>query len=101
MARRRAPAPVRTRRAVSHGYSVHAPQSTAVLGLARRLRRGGRDHVWRSAGISMDMKTTRATAALVFLASVPLSASGHGPIFGGATPTLGKGGWQFDTAWMG
>ena len=47
------------------------------------------------------MKTTRATAALVFLASVPLSASGHGPIFGGATPTLGKGGWQFDTAWMG
>lgn len=30
-----------------------------------------------------------------------LSASGHGPLFGGATPTLGKGGWQFDQAWMG
>ena len=22
-------------------------------------------------------------------------------MFGGATPTLGKGGWQFDQAWMG
>jgi hypothetical protein len=28
-------------------------------------------------------------------------ASGHGPVFGGATPTLGKGGWQLDQAWMG
>jgi hypothetical protein len=28
-------------------------------------------------------------------------ASGHGPVFGGATPTLGKGGWQFDQALMG
>jgi len=28
-------------------------------------------------------------------------ANGHGPLFGGATPTLGKGGWQFDQAWMG
>ena len=30
-----------------------------------------------------------------------LAASGHGPVFGGATPTLGKGGWSFDQAWMG
>ena len=29
------------------------------------------------------------------------AASGHGPVFGGATPTLGKGGWSFDQAWMG
>jgi hypothetical protein len=29
------------------------------------------------------------------------SDNGHGPVFGGATPTLGKGGWQFDQAWMG
>ena len=29
------------------------------------------------------------------------SASGHGPVFGAATPTLGKGGWSFDQAWMG
>jgi hypothetical protein len=28
-------------------------------------------------------------------------ASGHGPVFGGATPTLGKGGWALDQAWMG
>ena len=28
-------------------------------------------------------------------------ASGHGPVFAGATPTLGKNGWSFDQAWMG
>ena len=28
-------------------------------------------------------------------------ASGHGPVFGAATPTLGKGGWSFDQVWMG
>jgi hypothetical protein len=28
-------------------------------------------------------------------------AAGHGPVFGGATPTLGKGGWSFDQVWMG
>lgn len=27
------------------------------------------------------------------------SASGHGPVFGAATPTLGRGGWSVDTAW--
>ena len=27
-------------------------------------------------------------------------ASGHGPLFGAATPVLGKGGWAFDAAWM-
>jgi hypothetical protein len=40
-------------------------------------------------------------AALFVLAGTRLGASGHGPVFGGATPTLGKGGWQFDQAWMG
>jgi hypothetical protein len=40
------------------------------------------------------------TVAAVAL-SAPIHASGHGPVFGGATPTLGKGGWQFDQAWMG
>jgi hypothetical protein len=29
-----------------------------------------------------------------------LSASGHGPVFAGATPTLGKGAWAVDQAWM-
>ena len=47
----------------------------------------------------------RAVQALAFVAgvSVPVSASasGHGPVFGAATPTLGKGGWSFDQAWMG
>ena len=28
-----------------------------------------------------------------------LSASGHGPIFGAATPTLGRGGWSIDQAY--
>jgi hypothetical protein len=49
----------------------------------------------------MDMKTASAAAVLVLGISAPLAASGHGPVFGAATPTLGKGGWQFDTAWMG
>jgi hypothetical protein len=30
-----------------------------------------------------------------------VDASGHGPVFGAATPTLGRGGWSFDQAWMG
>jgi hypothetical protein len=39
----------------------------------------------------------------VLLAAAPqgLYASGHGPVFAGATPTLGKGGWQLDQVWMG
>jgi len=44
----------------------------------------------------------RAMSMLVLIsASIPLEASGHGPVFGAATPTLGKGGWSFDQAWMG
>jgi hypothetical protein len=31
----------------------------------------------------------------------PLHASGHGPLFGAATPVLGRGGWSFDAALMG
>ncbi len=39
----------------------------------------------------------------VFISLMPAAAlaSGHGPLFGGATPTLGRGGWQLDQAWMG
>jgi hypothetical protein len=39
----------------------------------------------------------------LLLAVIPgtAAASGHGPVFGGATPTLGKGGWQLDQVWMG
>jgi hypothetical protein len=37
----------------------------------------------------------------MILSAAPASASGHGPVFGAATPTLGKGAWSFDQAWMG
>ena len=42
-------------------------------------------------------------AMLLVGASLPRAAlaSGHGPVFGAATPTLGKGGWSFDQVWMG
>jgi hypothetical protein len=41
--------------------------------------------------------------AALLVAGLPrvASASGHGPVFGAATPTLGKGGWQLDQAWLG
>jgi len=42
-----------------------------------------------------------AIALAVTYGSAVAFASGHGPLFGAATPTLGKGGWQFDQAWMG
>jgi hypothetical protein len=37
---------------------------------------------------------------LLWLCPPAVHASGHGPLFGAATPTLGKGGWQLDQAWM-
>ena len=41
-------------------------------------------------------------AAILFLSFSRLAvASGHGPVFGASTPTLGKGGWQLDQAWFG
>ena len=47
----------------------------------------------------------RQVIAAVLLVGVSLPpvvfASGHGPVFGAATPTLGKGGWSFDQVWMG
>jgi hypothetical protein len=39
-------------------------------------------------------------AMLCLLIPCGALANGHGPVFGGATPTLGKGGWQLDQAWM-
>jgi hypothetical protein len=46
------------------------------------------------------MRTWIASVIVSLLPTVAV-ASGHGPLFGGATPTLGKRGWQFDQAWMG
>jgi hypothetical protein len=34
-----------------------------------------------------------------FAISADASASGHGPVFGAATPTLGRGGWSVDQAY--
>jgi hypothetical protein len=54
----------------------------------------------------MDVKIRHAlhvAISVLMLVSTnrPLYASGHGPVFGAATPTLGRGGWSFDQAWMG
>jgi hypothetical protein len=40
-----------------------------------------------------------AALSLAIMRSVPVLASGHGPVFGAATPTLGRGGWSVDQAW--
>ena len=46
------------------------------------------------------MKAIAACLAAVLCAAPQATfASGHGPVFGATTPTLGKGGWSFDTAW--
>jgi hypothetical protein len=37
--------------------------------------------------------------ALAAVAGPNIEASGHGPVFGAATPTLGRGGWSVDQAW--
>ena len=34
-----------------------------------------------------------------FVTSADAVASGHGPVFGAATPTLGRGAWSVDQAW--
>lgn len=49
------------------------------------------------------MKIRVIVLLLAFCGVMPgaVAASGHGPVFGAATPTLGKGGWSFDQAWMG
>ena len=46
---------------------------------------------------------TRLTGVVLALAvswPQPAAATGHGPVFGGATPTLGRNGWSLDVAWM-
>jgi hypothetical protein len=47
-------------------------------------------------------KATIAACSIVVvlvLGEPKVSASGHGPVFGAATPTLGRGGWSVDQAW--
>jgi hypothetical protein len=48
------------------------------------------------------MMRAPATIAIAFLVggvAAPSWASGHGPVFGAATPTLGRGGWSLDQTW--
>ena len=47
------------------------------------------------------VRAARSCLAVLTLLPAIADASGHSPLFGAATPTLGKGGWQFDQAWMG
>jgi hypothetical protein len=50
----------------------------------------------------MELPMRLLVAMCWLLASVvPLAAAGHGPLFGAATPTLGRGGWSLDQAWTG
>ena len=37
--------------------------------------------------------------ATIVVGGTTADASGHGPVFGAATPTLGRGGWSIDQAW--
>ena len=39
------------------------------------------------------------TVGFLVLAAASTYAAGHGPVFGVATPTLGRGGWSVDQAW--
>jgi hypothetical protein len=49
----------------------------------------------------MNIRITHLGLGLILLlAPSPVAfASGHGPVFGAATPTLGRGGWSLDQAW--
>ena len=42
---------------------------------------------------------TLCAVMLVLADQAVARASGHGPVFGAATPTLGRGGWSVDQAW--
>jgi hypothetical protein len=49
----------------------------------------------------MTKRNRSAILAIAIAVGVPATtfASGHGPVFGAATPTLGRGGWSVDQAW--
>lgn len=47
----------------------------------------------------MNARTLFAALVLMLLAGRGGIASGHGPVFGAATPTLGRGAWSIDQAW--
>ena len=47
----------------------------------------------------MDRFRTVVIALTITLVASTARASGHGPVFGATTPTLGRGGWSVDQAW--
>ncbi len=51
--------------------------------------------------IRRGLRIAALSLGLLLSAGASLYASGHGPVFGAATPTLGKGGWSLDQACMG
>ena len=52
-------------------------------------------------GIRQGVRAAAIVGLLMMEGAGSVYASGHGPVFGAATPTLGKGGWSFDQAGMG
>lgn len=44
-------------------------------------------------------RSSIVVAAILALTASKALASGHGPVFGAATPTLGRGAWSVDQAW--
>ena len=49
--------------------------------------------------MSMRFIACTAVGILTVCTTTSAFASGHGPVFGAATPTLGRGGWSVDQAW--
>ena len=47
----------------------------------------------------MTGRVTVIAFASMLAYSIDAAASGHGPVFGAATPTLGRGAWSVDQAW--
>jgi hypothetical protein len=45
------------------------------------------------------MRAAVCLGVIMLWSGSDLRASGHGPVFGAATPTLGRGGWSADQAW--
>ena len=47
----------------------------------------------------MNLRSVILFVVSVLMVSRDAQASGHGPLFGAATPTLGRGAWSIDQAW--
>jgi len=55
--------------------------------------------VAREAVVKRAVALSLLSCLLVLSDRAVALASGHGPVFGAATPTLGRGGWSLDQAW--